>query len=90
MSSILHGLQIRNSSSDTAKINFTACAEHYECLVPVYFQCTVMFGTHLNLVGTDERNRGRRMGPYTGGHHQGNYADAMAVDGDHMVGGAAT
>ena len=79
---ILHPTQQRST--------LRACAEHYECLVPVYFQCTVMFGTHLNLVGTDERNRGRRMGPYTGGHHQGNYADAMAVDGDHMVGGAAT
>ncbi|XBH69384.1 protein EMSY-LIKE 3 isoform X1 [Aegilops tauschii subsp. strangulata] len=39
---------------------------------------------------SDERNRGRRMGPYGGHPHQGNYADAMAVDGDHMVGGAAT
>ncbi|KAM3256148.1 hypothetical protein ACQJBY_048957 [Aegilops geniculata] len=39
---------------------------------------------------SDERNRGRRMGPYGGHLHQGNYVDAMAVDGDHMVGGAAT
>ncbi|XP_044984233.1 protein EMSY-LIKE 3-like isoform X3 [Hordeum vulgare subsp. vulgare] len=39
---------------------------------------------------SDERNRGRRMGPYGGHQHQANYADAMGVDGDHMVGGAAT
>ncbi|CAM0950841.1 unnamed protein product [Alopecurus aequalis] len=38
---------------------------------------------------SDERNRGRRMGPYTGSQHQANYADAMA-DGDHMVGSAAS
>ncbi|KAF7101807.1 hypothetical protein CFC21_103038 [Triticum aestivum] len=39
---------------------------------------------------SDEQNRGRRMGPYGGHPHQANYADAMGVDGDHMVGGAAT
>lgn len=38
------------------------------------------------LLEADEHNRGRRIVPYAGNQHQANYADAMAVDGDHMVG----
>jgi hypothetical protein len=40
----------------------------------------------ISFVGTDERNRGRRMTPYTGA----SINPTMAVDGDHMVGGAAS
>ncbi|KAG8056280.1 hypothetical protein GUJ93_ZPchr0002g26126 [Zizania palustris] len=38
---------------------------------------------------SDEHNRVRRNAPYAGNQHQANYAGAMAVDGGHMVGGAA-
>uniref|UniRef100_A0A0E0QP01 ENT domain-containing protein n=1 Tax=Oryza rufipogon TaxID=4529 RepID=A0A0E0QP01_ORYRU len=37
---------------------------------------------------SDEHNRVRRNAPYAGSQHQANYADAMAVDGGHMLGGA--
>lgn len=40
------------------------------------------------LLKSDEHNRVRRNAPYAGSQHQANYADAMAVDGGHMLGGA--
>lgn len=67
---------------------YTANMNFYELNMPC--SCVVIAMPCHVFMGTDEQNRGRRMGPYGGHPHQGNYADAMAVDGDHMVGGAAT
>jgi hypothetical protein len=85
--SILHGLLILNSAFHTAKIHFMS----YEInIINVLSLCTfdaLLCSALISFVGTDERNRGRRMTRLIPG---ASIKPTMAVDGDHMVGGAAS